>query len=278
MSAAPPREPAGAPTLRLAGIRKSIGGVDILRGVDLEVRAGERHVLIGPNGAGKTTLFNVASGQTFPDSGSIAFQGQDVSALPPFRRARLGLARTFQIASLFRNLSVRENMVLAARAPAPFAAWLRGSGRSAELQATVESGTDTSVESRLDTSVESRLDTSVEGLLEAAGLAAKRNQPVRELAYGEQRQLEIALALASRPRMLLMDEPMAGLSPEERRVLAERIVGLSAQMPILMVEHDLDVALALAERISVLYVGEVVCRGTPDEVRRDATVRRIYLG
>ena len=253
-AAAPQAAPADPPALRLAGIRKSIGGVDILRGVDLEVRAGERHVLIGPNGAGKTTLFNVASGQIFPDSGSIAFRGTDVSTLPPYRRARLGLARTFQIASLFRNLSVRENMLLAARAPAPFAAWLRRGDRSAGQDATIE------------------------GLLDAARLAGKRDQPVRDLAYGEQRQLEIALALASRPGMLLMDEPMAGLSPEERRVLAERIVRLSAEMPILMVEHDLDVALALAERISVLYLGEVVCGGTPEDVRRDATVRRIYLG
>jgi branched-chain amino acid transport system ATP-binding protein len=236
--------------LRLAGIAKSFGGTQVLRGVSLDVRAGECHLLIGPNGAGKTTLFNAATGQIRPSAGTIQFEGADITRLPPHRRARLGLARTFQIASLFRQLSVAQNLALASWAPAPYFGRRKREASDAQL----------------------------EQLLGPAGLTNKRNVRVGELAYGEQRQLEIALALALRPRMLLMDEPMAGLSPEERRALIKRIAGLGGAMPILMIDHNLDDALAVAQRVTVMHLGEVVCRGTPAEIRRDPIVRQVYLG
>ncbi len=246
MSGAP-----GSLMLRLTGIAKSFGGTKVLRGVSLDVRGGECHLLIGPNGAGKTTLFNVATGQIQPQAGTVDFAGANITTLPPHRRARLGLARTFQIASLFRQLSVLQNLALAAWAPSPYLGPRRRGASEAR---------------------------QVDELLGPAGLTSKRHFKVGELAYGEQRQLEIALALALRPRMLLMDEPMAGLSPEERRALIKRIADLGGAMPILMIDHNLDDALAVAHRVTVLHLGEVVCRGTPSEIRRDPIVRQVYLG
>jgi ABC-type branched-subunit amino acid transport system ATPase component len=237
-----------APVLSLRGIGKSFGSVEILKGIDLDVRSGVRHLIIGPNGAGKTTLFNVVTGQLTASAGSIEFLGSDVTTLPPHRRARAGLGRTFQIASLFPHLAVWDNLLLAANAPGLLQI---GPALAAE-----------------------RADNA----LGICGLESRRDVVVATLSYGEQRRLEIALTLAAEPKMLLLDEPMAGLTQEERQVLAERIVELSRSVTILLIDHDLEIAMRIAERVTVLDLGRIVCDGAPDFVLADPTVRRIYLG
>ena len=237
-----------APVLRRRGLGKSFGSIDVLSGIDLDVEAGRRHLIIGPNGAGKTTLFNVITGQLPPTAGSVEFLGADVTALPPHRRARLGMGRTFQIASLFPQLSVWNNLVLAASAP--------GVCRIGAHEA------------------HERADRA----LVLSGLERRRALPAALLSYGEQRRLEIALTLAGAPRMLFLDEPMAGLTQEERAALAARIVELSETVPILLIEHDLEVALSIAERLTVLNLGQILRDGAPQDVLADADVRRIYLG
>ena len=227
-----------------------MGGVDILRGVDLDVAPRGCHVLIGPNGAGKTSLFNVASGQYKPDAGLVHFKGQDITHLLPHQRARLRISRTFQVASLFRELSVQDNLTLAISTPTP-----KGTKR-----------TRGQIQEQLDI------------LLVGSDLQAKRHMPAGKLAYGEQRQLEIALGLANQPALLLMDEPMAGLSSPDRKALARRLSDLSREMAILMVEHHLEDALAIADRITVLYLGEALFTGSAQEVRAHPLVQKIYLG
>jgi branched-chain amino acid transport system ATP-binding protein len=241
---------ADAPLLSLQGIRLSMGGVDILRGVDLEVGPRGCHVLIGPNGAGKTSLFNVASGQYKPNAGLVRFEGQDITRMPPHQRARLRISRTFQVASLFRELTVQDNLTLAISAPAPL-----GNNRT-----------------------RGQIQEQVATLLVGSGLQAKRHMLAGKLAYGEQRQLEIALGLASQPSLILMDEPMAGLSSPDRKALARRLSDLSRDMAILMVEHHLEDALAIADRITVLYLGEALFTGSAQEVRAHPLVQKIYLG
>jgi branched-chain amino acid transport system ATP-binding protein len=237
-----------APILRLRGIAKSFGNVEVLRGVDLDVHAGVRHLLIGPNGAGKTTLFNVVNGHMAATAGSIEFDGRDITRLSLPRRARAGLGRTFQVASLFPHLSVWENLLLAAQAP----------GLTAKPSREVAKGATQA--------------------LERSGLAAQRGAAVGNLAYGQQRLLEIAMALATAPRMLLLDEPMAGLTQEERLAFADRVIQLSATTAILLIDHDLEIALRVAERVTVLNLGAVVFDGRPDEVLAAPIVRQIYLG
>jgi branched-chain amino acid transport system ATP-binding protein len=236
------------PILSLRGIGKSFGSVHVLAGIDLDIHAGIRHLIIGPNGAGKTTLFNVVTGLLAASTGSVAFLGQDVTRLPPYRRTRHGLGRTFQIASLFQHLTVWENLLLAGSAPS-----IMHIGASYAR-------------------------TRAERALTGSGLERKRDQPVGSLAYGEQRRLEIALTLAGEPRMLLLDEPMAGLTQEERAGLAQRIVELSAATAILLIEHDLEIALGFAERVTVLNLGRILRDGDPRAVLSDPEVRRIYLG
>jgi branched-chain amino acid transport system ATP-binding protein len=237
-----------APILRLRGITKSFGKVEVLRGVDLDVHAGVRHLLIGPNGAGKTTLFNVINGHFPPTAGRIEFDGRDITRLPVSRRARCGLGRTFQVASLFPQLTVWENLLIAAQAPG-----LVGRGARAVRH---HAGT----------------------ALEQSGLAGQRYALVGNLAYGQQRLLEIAMALATAPRMLLLDEPMAGLTPEERVAFADRVIELSMRTAILLIEHDLEVALRIAERVTVLNLGGVVFDGEPADVLAAPIVQQIYLG
>lgn len=238
----------GNPVLRLSGVSKSFGGVEVLQGIDLEFHTGVRHLIIGPNGAGKTTLFNVISGIVPASSGRIVFLDREIGELGAYRCARLGLGRTFQIASLFPPLSVWENLLLAASAPGitRVSAVL---GRERAQQA-----------------------------LEIAGLSAKARTPVRQLSYGEQRRLEISVTLASQPKVLLLDEPMAGLTQEERQTLANRIVEMSSKVTIVLIEHDLEIALHIAERVTVLNLGRVVADGEPRAVLADPTVQRIYLG
>ena len=235
-----------APALRATGLVKFFGPVEVIRGVDASFDMQRRHLVIGPNGAGKTTFFNLLNGQIGPSAGKVEFLGEDVTALSVRDRARRGLGRTFQIASLFQELSVLDNLLIAAGAPA------RGGGRAPR-------------------------DIAQEAL-EASGLAARAHQPVRALSYGEQRRLEIAMSLATAPKLLLLDEPMAGLTQDERRALATRIRELSRTTGIIMIEHDLDIALELAETLTVLHLGEIAASGGVDEVMRDPFVREIYLG
>ena len=236
------------PILALRGVAKSFGNVEVLKGVDLDVHAGVRHLLIGPNGAGKTTLFNVVNGLLPPTAGSIAFAGSDITRLSLPQRARAGLGRTFQIASLFAHLTVWENLLLAAQAPG----LLKKPGRQAQAAASAA--------------------------LDRSGLAARRGALVANLAYGQQRLLEIAMALATGPKMLLLDEPMAGLTQEERIAFADRVVDLSATTAILLIDHDLEIALRVAERVTVLNLGAIVFDGKPAAVLADPLVRQIYLG
>jgi len=241
--------PAGSePVLLLRGLGKAFGSVEVLGGIDLDIRAGLRHLIIGPNGAGKTTLFNVITGQLKPTHGSVRFLGEDITRFPPYRRARIGMSRTFQVASLFQHLSVWDNLLLAASAPGIMRTGIKHAAASAE-KALVQ-----------------------------CGLERKRSVPVATLAYGEQRRLEIALTLTGSPRLLLLDEPMAGLTQEERVALAGQIIDLSREATILLIEHDLEVALQIAERLTVLNLGRILRDGTPEDVLGDAEVRRIYLG
>jgi branched-chain amino acid transport system ATP-binding protein len=246
---------ADSPCLVLKGITKRFGGVTAANAVDLSVAAGERRIIIGPNGAGKTTLFNLVSGAFPPTGGAIFLFGEDITALPPHRRVARGLGRTFQIIHLFANLSVLENVVLAllGRHRARFVA-LRPLGAYRALH-----------------------DEAAERL-RSVDLLTRRADPARLLSNGEQRRLEILLALAQRPRLLLLDEPMAGLSPGERQAVLALLGRIGRDIPLVMIEHDMDLALDLADRVTVLHYGEVIAEGTPAEIRANPTVQEIYLG
>ena len=245
----------GQGALELDGIGRRFGGLEAVRDVTLSVREGVRQAIIGPNGAGKTTLFNLITGELAPSSGRIHLFGRDVTGLPAHRRAAIGLARTFQITNLFGPLTVEENVLLAAQAL-----------EVTKYVVTWPLGWYT------------RLHERARELLERAGLWEKRRAEVRALSYGEQRQLEVLLALAGSPRMLLLDEPAAGLSPGERREMARFIKGLDPGLTILMIEHDMDVAFEVAETMAVLHFGRLVAQGTNAAVRADPTVQEIYLG
>ena len=235
-------------------LSKRYEGVHALRGIDLEVEPGECHVIIGPNGAGKTTLFHLLSGVTPPTSGRIFLHGKEITGCPDYVRAAKGLARTFQVSSLFRTLSVEQNVLLAVQpGHAPFAMH-----RSA-------------------TSYQRVMDR-VEEVLERGGLAAKRRVQARQLSHGEQRQLEVMLALAGQPKVVLLDEPTAGLSEAERKGMTAFLQTLRGQVTVVLVSHDVDVAFELADRITVLHMGEALVDGSPDVVRRDERVTSIYLG
>jgi len=236
---------AGA-AIAVTGLKKTFGSIDVIRGIDISFARHERHLIIGPNGAGKTTFFNLLNGQYAPSAGRIEFLDVDVTHMPVRQRALLGLGRTFQIASLFQGLSVRDNLRIAAGAPQAEA---RG-GKSAE--------------------------ETVDAALRFCGLHG--DSAVRHLSYGEQRRLEIAMGLATAPRLLLLDEPMAGLTQIERGLVAERILELGASTGILLIEHDLEVALKLADRLTVLHFGQVVAHGAVEAVMDDPFVRKIYLG
>jgi branched-chain amino acid transport system ATP-binding protein len=241
--------------LQLDGVSKSFGGLLAVDGVTLAVRPGERRALIGPNGAGKTTLFNLIAGALPVSAGTISLFGDDMTDLRADRRAARGLARTFQITNLFPDLTVLENCLLAVQALTPTRfAMLRPVGAFAELRGRARA------------------------TLEAIGLGALGSAVVRNLSHGEQRQLEIALALAGRPRVLLLDEPTAGLSPAESRLMAEMLRRLDAAITVLMIEHDMDIALELSEMVTVLHYGRVIADGPRDVVKADPRVREIYLG
>ncbi len=239
-------------------LRKRYGGVAATDGVSLSVAAGEVHALIGPNGAGKTTLIAQLSGALAPDSGRIDFAGRDVTALGQSERVRLGLARSYQVTTLFGALSALDNVALAVQAR---------SGSSMSFWRPVAR--------------ESALFEEARGVLARIGLAGRESVPAAHLAHGEQRTLEVGLALATRPRLLLLDEPMAGMGPEESaRMLAlvRRLRESDAALAVLLIEHDMDAVFRLADRISVLVSGRVVASGAPAQIRADAEVRKAYLG
>ena len=241
--------------LQARGISKQYGGLRANHEIDLELRSGEIHALIGPNGAGKSTLLAQLSGELEPSAGKILFRGRDVTRMPVHRRARLGISRSFQVTSLFEEMTVRENLALAVQAHHghSFRFW-----RAAERFHEIE--------------------TEAEMLASRFGLEDRQHQPAAELAYGEKRQLEVALALAGNPPVLLLDEPMAGIGAGGTRELTRLLGELRQQHAILLVEHDMQAVFALADRISVLVYGEIIASGTVDEIRANAEVQRAYLG
>ena len=243
------------PILTLTDVVVAFDALRAVDGVSLTVPYGQRRAIIGPNGAGKTTLFNAIAGAVKPSSGRIVFDGKAITAWPPHRRAQLGISRTFQITNLFPSLSVRDNMVLALRGRAP---------RKFSLFGAPE----------CDAAEAQRIFTA----LGAARIAARAEVTVKELSYGEQRQLEIALALVTTPRLLLLDEPAAGLSPSERRMVADIIGALDRDITVVLIEHDMDLALGLVDHVTCLFEGRVLVEEPPAGIRRNAKVQEVYLG
>ena len=241
--------------LRADSLYKNFGALEVTCDVSIDVPVGMRHAIIGPNGAGKTTLFNLLAGELAPGRGSIYLDERDVTSLPPNRRAQLGLSRSFQRSNVFSGLSVRENLLLAEIA---------------------KSGRGRIFWKRLDS--ERAPVESIERVAELVGLAELLDRRVSELPYGSIRQLEIGLALATKPRVLLLDEPTSGMSPGE----TERMLALVGELPrdlaVLIIEHDMDMVFETADRITVLNYGQVLMEGTPEEVRGSSVVRETYLG
>jgi len=243
------------PILEIRNLQKSFNALKATDGVSLDLHPGHIHALIGPNGAGKSTLIHQIAGALKADSGTIRFLGQDIGGLDMAARARLGLARSFQISSLAQEFSALRNVMLAVQAKA-------GSSFRFFRQVTRD---------------RSLIDPAM-AMLERVGLAHRANVPAAELSHGERRQLEIAIALALQPKAFLFDEPMAGMGPEGSKQLTAFLDGLRHEAPMLLVEHDMDAVFALADRISVLVYGRIIATGTVDEIRRDPEVRRAYLG
>ena len=241
--------------LQVESLSKRFGGIVATDDLSIAIPEGQLHAVIGPNGAGKTTLIAQLSGQLTPDSGHIQFAGSDITALPMPARSALGLARSFQITSLFLDLSVLDNVALAVQAHAghSFHFWRDARGQ-------VE------------------LRDPARAALARVGLTARENLSASALSHGEHRQLELAMALASKPRMLLLDEPMAGLGPEESARMVAMLRELKKELTILLVEHDMEAVFALADRITVLVYGRVIASGKPEEIRNNAQVRDAYLG
>ena len=243
------------PCLVLQGLTKNFGGLTAVDHVDLEVRPGERRGLIGPNGAGKTTLFNLICGEFPPSEGRIVHFGKDVTRIPVHKRIALGIARTFQITNLFPNLTVLQNVLLAAQGLertkyvmySPISSYRHLYARSKEL-------------------------------LEEVELWEKRDVLIKNLSHGEQRQIEVCLALIGQPRLLLLDEPTAGLSPAETLSFTSMLKKIDPDMTILLIEHDMDVAFELAENITVLHQGSTIASGKKEDIRQNTKVQEIYLG
>jgi len=244
-----------AEALRMEGLSKSFGGVPAVRGVSLSIADGERRLLLGPNGAGKTTLFNLVTGDLPPDAGSIRLFGREVSRMPPHRRVHLGLARTYQVITLLPRDTLVRNLELALLGLSPLR-WnpVALLSRRPEVR-----------------------DRAL-AMLERVGLRRAADRRLSDTSYGEQRRLEIAMALSQEPRVLLLDEPFAGLSQEERRDIQQQLAAIPRQVTVVMIEHDLDVALSFAERITVLHQGQIIVEGSRAEVVADARVQEVYLG
>jgi branched-chain amino acid transport system ATP-binding protein len=252
---APVHAPTHSPILEVRDLCKSFGGLQVTRSVNLQIQQGERHLLIGPNGAGKTTLFNLISGDLPSNSGHIALMGQTVTKASTAARAQLGLARTFQIVTLFGRDTLLHNVKLA----------LLGKSAQRWRQWGVFGQDQTLSRRALE-------------VLDSVGLAGKAQLPLEQTSYGEKRRLEIAMALAQDPRVLLLDEPLAGLSAEERETITALLGRIDNNITILMIEHDMEIALAFADRITLLHYGEVITAGTRQEVVNDPRTREIYLG
>jgi branched-chain amino acid transport system ATP-binding protein len=241
--------------LEIEGLTRRFGGVIASDGISLAVRKGELHAIIGPNGAGKTTLISQLAGEIAPDAGRIRFDGGDITALPTYRRSQLGLARSFQITSLFLDFTALDNVALAVQAHA---------GHSFHFWRNARS--------------EAELRTPARAALARAGLAGRTDVLVSKLSHGEHRQLEIAMALATSPRMLLLDEPMAGMGPDESARMVNTLRELKRELTILLIEHDMEAVFALADRITVLVYGRIIASGSPEAIRANAEVRQAYLG
>ena len=245
-----------APLLAIDGLSRRFGTLAALNGVSLALAPRERRAVIGPNGAGKTTLFNVITGQLVPSAGRMVFAGQSIAGLPPHAVARRGISRSFQRTNLFPRLTVIENLRLAAGADGRGSYNLLGRGavrRGAQLARAAEAA-------------------------EAVDLTARLGDVAGSLSYGEQRQLEVGVALATRPALVLLDEPTAGMSPEETERMTRMLEGLPREVTLLIIEHDMDVVASLADRVTVLHYGEVLTEGTFDEVKADPRVYDVYLG
>lgn len=241
--------------LQLRGLTRSYGSLTAVDDVDLDVAAGERHALIGPNGAGKSTLFATVAGTLRASGGTVLFSGRDVTSLPEPERARRGMLRTFQHSSLFLDCTVLDNVALAVQ---------RVHGISHRFHRAARRFGRTEDEARRH--------------LESVGLSGRAGDKVAALSHGERRQLEVAMVLAAQPSLVMFDEPTAGMSAAETERFAELIEGLSHDLTLLIVEHDLDVVFRLADRVTVLHLGRVLASGSPEEVRADEDVRRAYLG
>jgi branched-chain amino acid transport system ATP-binding protein len=244
-----------APLLQVEHLAKRFGGIIATDDVVLNVGEGELHAVIGPNGAGKTTLIAQLSGQLTSDFGRVRFAGNDITTLPVYRRSSLGLARSFQITSLFLDFSTLDNVALAVQAHAghSFRFW-RDARSEAELREPARAA------------------------LDRVGLGARADVAASALSHGEHRQLELAMALVGRPRLLLLDEPMAGLGPEESARMVAMLRALKSEVTILLIEHDMEAVFALADRITVLVYGRVIASGAPADIRANAQVREAYLG
>jgi branched-chain amino acid transport system ATP-binding protein len=251
----PIARPMAEPLLRLDGLTRRFGGVVACDAISLDIPSGEFHAVIGPNGAGKTTLIGLLAGEVAPHGGTIRFADDDVTRLSIHRRSRLGMARSFQITSLFADCTALDNVALAVQAHAghSFRFWR-------------------------DARRDDRLRAPALAALARVGLAARAEMRVDRLSHGEQRQLEIAIALATRPRLLLLDEPMAGMAPDESMRLLAMLRELKGDVTILLIEHDMETVFALADRITVLVYGRIIATGDAAAIKLDAAVRDAYLG
>ena len=241
--------------LEVRGLTKSFGALLASDDVNLEVREGETHAIIGPNGAGKTTLISQLAGNLRPDRGRVRFAGEDITALSAPARARRGFARSFQITSIYPDFTTLENVMLAVQAH---------SGSSFRFWRPARD--------------ETALSSPARAILEEVGLSGRLEVPAANLAHGEQRALEIATALATRPRLLLLDEPVAGMGAEETQRMISLLSSLKGGKTLILVEHDMDAVFSLADRISVLVYGRIIATGAPEEIRANLEVRRAYLG
>jgi len=243
------------PILRLRGIGRRFGGLHAVRDVDLDVAHGERRAILGPNGAGKTTLFNVISGDFPPSSGTIEFQGEDITPLSASTRAKLGMGRTYQKSRLFLGLSVEDNLYLAVLGV-----------QTGHLRPVLLPRRDGALRER------------ARELARTVGLEGREATLVGSLSHGEQRQLEVGMARAVNPTLMMLDEPASGLSRGERVALIDLLLKLDRSITLILIEHDMDVALRVAERVTMMHDGRVIVEGTPDEIRANQTVHDLYLG
>jgi branched-chain amino acid transport system ATP-binding protein len=243
------------PLLQIDKLCKSFGAVQACNNLCLDVHPGDVHALIGPNGAGKTTLLNQISGDLTCDSGRIVFDGREITRVPVYRRAHLGLSRSYQITSIFPHLTVEENLLLAIQAHSghSFRFWQKASR-------------------------EPRLRASLVPAMEQVGLIERAEVLAANLSHGEKKQLEVGMALACKPKLLLLDEPMAGMGPGGTVELSKLIMNLKGELTIILVEHDMEAIFTLADRITVLVYGEAIATGTPEQIRSDSNVRQAYLG